>query len=119
MTNRPRQRSSMLGPSDNIPEMDADDCRKLLREHFGVHSEYVEGSTYLYRFIGGSLNEFVPDCPARTIPAHAKGTRFSPLCIKCLLDKFEIGEDLFRSAYNVFYGAPPTDEPPQPNARIN
>jgi hypothetical protein len=119
--NKPRQASRVLGPPDAIPEMDVEECRQLFKEHLEIFSEYVEGSSYLYKFIGKPYNCFVQDCPSRIIPTHHRGTKFSPLCLKCLLDKFEISEQEFKDAYNTFYssGIAPPEPPPQSTTRPN
>lgn len=122
MTQRPPQRSKLLGPRDAIPEMDVEECRKLFREHFEILSEYVEGSSYLYRFIGKDYNQFVPDCPARTVPAHHRGTRFAPHCIIMLIEKFEIKEEDFKAGYNAFFSEasqPASDSASALNTKIN
>ena len=112
----PRHKLNWLQPTDNIPEMDLEDCRKLLKECFGIGSTFVEGSKNLYRFVGGGLNEFVPETPARTISATKRGTNwtFDPITVLSLLDKFGISEEEFRNAYNSLYSSPPPpNQPPE------
>jgi hypothetical protein len=114
MTTRPRQGSNWLGPNDNIPEMEVEQCRELFKIYFQVLSSYVEGSSYLYRFVGEPYNEFVPDNPARTVGANNRGTHFtfSPHTVICLLDKFEKTEQQFREAYNAYFSSfPPPSSP--------
>jgi hypothetical protein len=122
MTKRPRQGSNWLGPNDNIPEMEVEQCRELFKIYFGVLSSFVEGSSYLYRFVGEPYNEFVPGTPAKTVAATNRGIYFTfdPRVIICLLDKFEKTNQAFRDAYNAYFMSDqPPSSPPSDTTKPN
>src|SRR5216117_4000001 len=105
MNAKSRAKSKWLAPDDRIPEMGLAEVRQLMRNHFAVRTEPLEEKPYWFRFVGAPYNTFLPDCRSLRIMAHNRGTAVSPLCIKRLIEHFEIPEDEFREAYNSFFGS--------------
>jgi hypothetical protein len=118
-----RRKLKWLQPTDNLPEMNVEDCRRLFLETFHVGSVYVEGSNDNYRFAGDGCNEFVPETPARTVHATRRGLQltFDPITIINLLEKFDRSEEEFKSAYNAMFASPPSNTigPSLDNITIN
>ena|SRR5579862_4859860 len=123
MTTNPRspRKFKWLQPTDNIPEMEVEDCRRLFLESFHVGSAYVEGTNNMYKFLGESMNEFLPDTPRRIVHATKRPTHltFDPITLINLLERFDISEDEFRNAYNAMFASPPSDTPDLDNVLRN
>jgi hypothetical protein len=76
---------------------------RLMRKHFDICVEPITGEPeHKVRFIAPPYDSFMPGCKSIQITAHARGTLVSPLNVKSLIAKFEITEDRFRDAYNLF-----------------
>jgi hypothetical protein len=112
-------KSQWLEPSDAIPEMELSDFVRLCKEHLAILSEPGD-PPYWVRFIGSPYNPFVDGCASIRVMAHHKGTRVSPLVIKAVLEKFEITDERFREAYNLFFSqVPRAASTEQPSTKPN
>jgi len=91
--------------TDTLPEMELSCFVKIMRDHFDVRDEAVEGKPYSVRFIGKPYNAFVPDCPSVQVTTHHRGMTRGPLIsphhVKAVLAKFELKEADFMAAWAV------------------
>jgi hypothetical protein len=61
-----------------------------MKLNFGIGSEAVAGKPYAVRYTRLPYEPNNQDCKSVQVFAHAKGTVFSPLCVKAVLLKFDI-----------------------------
>ena len=82
--------NSLLQPSDAVKEISVEEFTRIMKTQFAIFSEPVPGKPYFVRYTGPPYDQTNEDCRSMQVPAHAKGTKFCPLVIFSVLDKFEI-----------------------------
>jgi hypothetical protein len=79
-----------MQPNDAIKEISVEEFTRIMKTQFAIYSEPVPGKPYFVRYTGPPYDQSNEDCRSMQVPAHARGTKFCPLVIFSVLDKFEI-----------------------------
>jgi hypothetical protein len=84
------QSNLLKQPNDAVKEISVEDFTRIMKTQFAIYSEPVPGKPYFVRYTGPPYDQRNEDCRSMQVPTHAKGTKFCPLVIFSVLDKFEI-----------------------------